>query len=396
MVAQMSLFDEPVVRQAPAPNRDVVDVGAHGFILSSTPVPPQVLSALAKHEWRDGRLVIPVDLGRDLYKEVDKILKAFGGRWKSGKNAGTEFKIDPSAGIAAVLEHGRMPLKNPAAFFPTPDSIIDDMIREANLFAADGFSLLEPSAGHGAIARRARAECPGLDIQCVELLTYNQEKLAEEGFDVWPGDFLDYHPDKKFFWILMNPPFSSPANSQLYIDHIYHAYSLLDKPNGTLLSVVPLGWKFRSDKKSQAFYRFVADRGEVWENPPDAFKESGTSIQTLTIKLTADPWRQKPRSGFPNDHVYQFLLAVDSDYDLQNRLVNNVVNPLATRPELIVLEYPTAEMLDAINLFIEDALDSIRRRNPDILLYIDKNSKNFLVQYFMELADEEKSYLEST
>lgn len=80
--------------------------------------------------------------------------------------------------------------------------------------------------------------------------------------------------------VLMNSPFSRERD----ILHVSHAFRFL-KPGGVLVAVMSGGAVFREDKLSRAFRQLVAEKGEVWNNPDGSFKESGTNVRSIMVRL---------------------------------------------------------------------------------------------------------------
>lgn len=72
-------------------------------------------------------------------------------------------------------------------FFPTPQSIADEMIEAAEL--APGMRVLEPSAGWGHIAERIREA--GIDPDVIEVSSKRRELLEAKGFRLVGSDFMD-------------------------------------------------------------------------------------------------------------------------------------------------------------------------------------------------------------
>lgn len=81
--------------------------------------------------------------------------------------------------------------------------------------------------------------------------------------------------------IVMNPPFTRFQD----IDHIRHAYDLLDE-GGILVSVASESPFFRSEKKAVEFRAFLDEaRAEVIRLETGAFHESGTEIPVRLVKI---------------------------------------------------------------------------------------------------------------
>lgn len=232
----------------------------------------------------DGTLLrLPGDrLDRGLYVAVNDAIEAMGGKWN--RKAGAHlFDADVAPKIAALLNDGIVPEKNPDAFFETPPAIAQLVADAAALddIPSDGMRVLEPSAGKGAIARALRDALPGDAIlDTVELSAERATILRAAGFSVHEGDFLAYTAEP-YDLIAMNPPFAITGDATAWITHVRHALTLL-RPGGRLIAIVPSGMVHRIDKRHQSFRDLMRD-ATVDLLPPDAFKSSGTGVSTCLL-----------------------------------------------------------------------------------------------------------------
>lgn len=233
----------------------------------------------------------PTQLDRKLYEEVNEVLARLGGKWKGGKVRAHVFDFDACHLLVAVLADGRMPPKNPNAFFPTPGLVVSFMLGRAQLdpplcggFNKGAAAFLEPSAGRGAIAGRMREENEFAQLDCVEIDPVNCACLKIEGFSVAEIDFLEYDPEYQYDRIMMNPPFAVEGSPLAYIDHIRHAYELL-KRGGRLVAIAPSSVSTRSDRKTAEFREFAERVGRILPLPADSFKESGTGVNSVMIVM---------------------------------------------------------------------------------------------------------------
>lgn len=169
-----------------------------------------------------------------------------------------------------------------AGYFPTPKKVIDLMLDYADVESFH--TVLEPSAGHGAIADEVKEI--GCNITVVECNHTLKEILTLKGYEVLAGDFLECEPDngQDFDRVLMNPPFENLQD----IDHVLHAYKFL-RAGGVLVSVMSPSPFFNGNKKATAFREFLDTvTSEVIELPENSFKESGTGVSSRLLVLHKD------------------------------------------------------------------------------------------------------------
>lgn len=163
--------------------------------------------------------------------------------------------------------------------FVTPGPVIDLMLDYADI--EDGQTILEPSAGTGAIANILRTQFPGSPLDVFELAYTLQGLLKEQGYKLRGSDFLETPAIPAYDRILMNPPFRKLAD----IDHVRKAYSLL-RSRGKLVAIMGAGAFFNYQNKAKDFREwFEALAGEVYDLPEDSFKNSGTGVNAKLIIL---------------------------------------------------------------------------------------------------------------
>lgn len=222
-------------------------------------------------------------LDRKVYEEVKKYLEAAGGKWNTSKQAFL-FKRDPREQIAVALETGKVvSTKKETQAFYTPTELVDTMLSHLGKGInpdLSGLAILEPSAGEGAIADALQAA--GANVVCVEYDKHSAKVLNSKGHNVVNDDFLNTTPCATFDSVLMNPPFTKGQDMK----HVSHAYAYL-KPGGTLLAIMSPAFTTVSNKAADEFRQLVARSGGVVERfEAGAFKESGTNVSTVLVKLT--------------------------------------------------------------------------------------------------------------
>jgi predicted RNA methylase len=211
-------------------------------------------------------------LDRKTYKHVNDVLEALGGKWNRKMQAHV-FEHHPANDITAAIDAGEVVTDKDMGFFPTPPELARYVVASADIVYT-GMSVLEPSAGNGALALVARDLSS--HVFCVEMDPRRAGRLVSLGFPVHCGDFMAYEPKEPFDRVVMNPPFGGQAD----IDHVTRAFGMLAK-GGRLAAIMSGGTMFRSDKKTDAFRSLVAQADGYLEDLPDgSFKEAGTAVKT--------------------------------------------------------------------------------------------------------------------
>lgn len=217
-------------------------------------------------------------LDTKVYGELKKVLEAAGGTWNTKRGAFT-FSRDPRPQLAEVLSVGKViSTKKATQAFYTPAALVLRVLAYAPTLAE--LSVLEPSAGEGAFADVLAER--GADVVCVELDSESAAVLAKK-HTVIEGDFLECAVSPAGHdLVVMNPPFAKGQDMQ----HVAHAFKFL-KPGGTLLAIMGTHFTFAASAAAKSFRAFVAANGAVLEEfEAGAFKESGTAVPTVLVKLT--------------------------------------------------------------------------------------------------------------
>lgn len=212
-------------------------------------------------------------LERKLYEAVNKALTAAGGKWKTNLK-GHLFDGDPMKKLGIALDTGVViDEKKARQAFYTPPKLAKYVVDLAEI--ADGHCILEPSAGDGALLRAL----PTGNLKCyaVEIDPESADKLPPCAW-VHCGDFLLWEgrtSKQPFDRIIMNPPFAGNQD----IRHVSHALNFL-KPGGILVAVM---WP---NTERPAFKKMLEGRVyEVYDIEAGAFKESGTDVPTIVVKI---------------------------------------------------------------------------------------------------------------
>ncbi|MGX7708002.1 methyltransferase [Methylobacterium sp. Gmos1] len=221
-------------------------------------------------------------LDRKLYEATNKALVAAGGKWNRKAQAHL-FDGDAAEAIEPILLTGEVTSRKiEFQQFDTPEMLARQVVARADI--TDGMTVLEPSAGLGALARAAR-DCHGA-VTCVEIDEKRFDALRQVAGGclgtLVRGDFLKavpQHPLRQFDRVVMNPPFTRDQD----IAHVRHAAQFL-KPGGRLVAIMSGGITYRTRGAAPAFREWVASLGGSIERlPENAFAESGTNVSTALV-----------------------------------------------------------------------------------------------------------------
>jgi predicted RNA methylase len=195
-------------------------------------IPADVLAVLRESRIDSNCLYLPArQLDRKLYEAVNKVLTNAGGKWNRGKKAHV-FASDPTTELGLALETG-VTINKQQLFqsFYTPAELAETVARLADV---SGHVVLEPSAGHGALADACRA-AGATSVICIDINPDAVAALRSFGYTATEIDFLTFKnvTDKPFTRIVMNPPFTRGAD----IKHVKHALTML-APGGKLVAIM--------------------------------------------------------------------------------------------------------------------------------------------------------------
>ncbi|WP_289199154.1 LPD38 domain-containing protein [Bacteroides acidifaciens] len=218
-----------------------------------------------------------------------------------GKEFDTPSHTETDAFDSAVLDYytnqklsGKRDSREGTDYYPTPEPLGFMMNQWGRI--GDGESVLEPSAGHGAIARYVPRENPLTAVEPSQsLFSKLQIKAGGNGRKFENTIFEDYNVVNKHDVVLMNPPFG--AGGRLAVDHVAKAFQHLEE-GGRIVAIIPRG---STDKKFDKWYeeqKSVVLTAEIGL-PDITFERAGTSVNCRVVvidKVTNEILRQDAAS----------------------------------------------------------------------------------------------------
>jgi hypothetical protein len=214
-----------------------------------------------------------------------------------GKEFDTPSHTETDAFDGTVLDYytnqkltGKRDSREGTDYYPTPEPLGFMMNQWGRI--GEGESVLEPSAGHGAIARYVPRENPLTAIEPSQsLFSKLQIKAGGNGRKFENTVFEDYNVVNKHDVVLMNPPFG--AGGRLAVDHVAKAFQHLEE-GGRIVAIIPRG---STDKKFDKWYEEQKDAVLTAEIglPDITFERAGTSVNCRVVvidKVTNEILRQ--------------------------------------------------------------------------------------------------------
>lgn len=249
---------------------------------------------------------------------IDPETQGFG-----GKDFDAPFQAEGSEYDRSVLDYytnqkikGRRDNREGLDYYPTPEPLGFKMVEWADI--RDGDSALEPSAGHGAIARYVPR---GNGLTAVEpsssLFAKLQIKVGGSGRKFVNNIFEQYNEINKHDVVIMNPPFGKAGSTA--VKHVIKAFNHLDE-GGRLVALIPNGKT--PEKLHELMGKEHKDsmfRGEILL-PDIVFENAGTKVSCRVVifdKVGNAKLRQKA-SPFKYDMSGKYDKVEDFFEDLRD------------------------------------------------------------------------------
>jgi protein-L-isoaspartate O-methyltransferase len=185
--------------------------------------------------------------------------------------------------MEAALRQGVKVVSAPQ-LFPTPQALAYTIVREAHIHTA-GMSVLEPSAGTGALLAALDDFTPNIGVLSVHAVELNASlAIALSGrypsVHVHQDDFLLWKAPHKFDRIIANPPFVRGSD----ILHIKRMASLLKK-GGRCVTLCAAGPRQERAIAEASPRQLGADVVAFERLPAGSFEEAGTNVNVALVVL---------------------------------------------------------------------------------------------------------------
>lgn len=191
----------------------------------------------------DGVLKLPqVQFNKKSYAEAKKWIEEAGGSWQGWKVQGFTFPFNPERVFSILKDGKRCNLQQDYQFFETPADVADWLVMLAGGIHEDD-TVLEPSAGRGALIKAIHRACPSVTVECYELMPENREFLHTLSNVILLDEDFTKNSVGSYTKIIANPPFSGNQD----IEHVRLMYDRLEE-GGTLAAITSQHWKFASEK----------------------------------------------------------------------------------------------------------------------------------------------------
>jgi predicted RNA methylase len=221
---------------------------------------------------------------------------------RAAREALTQFDKAIAYYFTNVKRRGRNKSAEGIDYYPTPEPLGQKMVEWLNV--REGQNVLEPSAGHGAIAMWVPQSNNLTAIEpSFELAAKLSARAGGGNKKIINSNFEDFHIVNKFDGVVMNPPFGSGGKTA--IEHLEKAFDHL-REGGRLVAIVPNGPSM--DKRLNKFLYGEDDKGKLLY--PDAvlrktitlpsitFDRAGTSVRTKIVIIDKlEPEDQKHLRG---------------------------------------------------------------------------------------------------
>lgn len=245
----------------------------------------ELVNVLERCDIKGNNLFIPEQLDRTMYAQLKKLCLNMNGVWNR-KVGGIVFDRDPNDYIESIILTGSYTdVKKLYQFFPTPEKVVDIMIKFAEFKNTD--IIFEPSAGSLNIVNKVKPLVNNIYVS--ELNPEHYEKYPKD-LVMLSTDFLQVRKSqviaRQINKIIANPPFNKLQD----IDHVNHMIDLLEGvKDAKIITIMSPGYQYREVEKAKSFRNRLdnlqASGSKIQEIdlPEKSFSESGTNIKTVLL-----------------------------------------------------------------------------------------------------------------
>ena len=267
-------------------------------------------------------------------------------------------------------------------YYATPEPV--GMVMADWLQLAPGEYGLEPSAGHGAIARSFPSHASNTFIEPSYEL---RGELGMLGAGTVKGDdFLTFRPARNFEGIAMNPPYGQGGAQA--VKHVAKAFSHL-RPGGRVVALIPDGGS--ADKKFDQWSE-SAEAKEAYpvievKLPSVTFNRAGTGVRTKLVVFDRVPDRWRKAGAEMPDHRRVDLSYIEDINELFERLGDIELGERVAEPDALKSPKPAAQFSQAVTetgTTVEDLRHELATKVRGLKL-LEKTGKVQLVQSASEL-----------
>ena len=216
--------------------------------------------------------------------------------------------------VALYYTNQKKTSRNKAAegvdYYATPEPLGYKMVEWADIRPGD--KVLEPSAGHGAIARffpdstNRHAVEPSNELAGRLALNATDTVIHQQGFE-------DYHIGNKFDAVVMNPPFGTAGKTAM--EHLIKATGHL-REGGRVVALIPAG-----SSMSQRFDRWYYEDGDAQNFvlraevtlPGVTFERAGTGVFTRVVVLDKMTPENRKEGRVPHESARRVELTGEDD-----------------------------------------------------------------------------------
>ena len=304
-----------------------------------------------------------------------------------GKEADAAEREETAPFDRAVLDYygnqklkGKRDNREGIDYYPTPEPLGFKMVEWGML--NDGETALEPSAGHGAIARYVPSSNPLTAIEPSQnLFAKLQLKAGGSGRKFVNTIFEDYNLVNKHDVIFMNPPFGT--GGRLAVDHVAKAFTHLTE-GGRIVAIIPRG---STDKK---FDKWIGEQenavvtGQI--NLPDiTFQQAGTSVMARVVvidKVTNQSLRSEAQSKYRSIDLSQNKYDKIEDFFEDIRDIQMPIRTIDKKARMLKRAAPALreikELKGVVDVQAQESGISIRTKGSASGLYLNLESFNDL------------------